>query len=192
MPDQVFTPGQILTAAQLQALQVNSAMAPMTPSSVTNGSASGAVVTATGGLASISVNGVFTSGFVNYKIIVTNLTTTASVDLRTTLSASAGASYKSVLSYYDYALTTAVNIPQNLVATGFQQCFASSTYNSCEFELFNPFLATVTTMRGSGTRVDNPIITMGYDTNPASHTGFTLTASTGTITTATIRVYGIR
>ena len=68
MPDQTFTSGQILTAAQMTALQVNAGLIPMTPTSSTGGTIAANKVTFSA-QSSVLINGVFTSAYTNYRLV---------------------------------------------------------------------------------------------------------------------------
>jgi hypothetical protein len=192
MADQTFTAGQILTASQMSALQLNSALTPITPSSVTNGTLSGNVVTITSGSSSVTVSGAFSTNFPNYKIIVNGMITSTAPVIYLKLNASTGSTYNSLLTYFDFSNAISVNSPLAASANGFQFCFSNTSVSTAECELFGPFATSTTSMRGSGVRNDNPTVTLGYDSNSASQTGFTLVSDTGNFTAGTIRVYGYR
>jgi hypothetical protein len=167
-------------------------MALITPTSVTNGTLSGNVASITSGSSSVSINGCFTADYRNYKVIITGLSHTTTPGIRVKFNASTGSTYSSVLTYFSYAGSTSVNSNESNTSTGLQLCFSSSNNNTTEFEIFAPFVVSTTSMRGSGIRSDNPQITLGYDSNSASQTGFSLVPDNGTFTSGEIRIYGYR
>ena len=192
MADQSFTAGQILTASQMSALQSNIGLVPITPTSVTNGTLSGNVASITSGSASVTINGCFTTNFTNYKVIITNFVCSAAPAIYLKFNNSTGSTYSSLLSYYSYGSPTGANSPSAASAAGMQLFLGATSLCTAEFEVFAPFVTSRTTMRSSGQSPDNPGTSLGIDTNSASQTAFSLSTSTGTITSGSITVYGYR
>ena len=105
-----FTTGQVLTAAQMNAV----GLWKMTPTSVVNGTIQTNGDVTWSAQSTISLNGVFTDDFVNYRIVISNLTiSTSASNLQMRLRASgtdaAGAS-DYVLAGYEVRSTGASGI----------------------------------------------------------------------------------
>lgn len=167
------------------------------PTSIANSggsaSASGGEVTFTA-VNSISLNGVFTSSYENYRITYRALSS-ANVVLFCRLRAS-GSDNTTTSSYVVQLVrsigtsVTAIN-PTNTYWDSFG---GSNTAYGCtaSYDIFRPQLAAATTFLGQFFDGTNYIAAnSGYHTQATAYDGFTLYPSSGTIT-GTIRVYGYK
>jgi hypothetical protein len=178
MADQTFTSGQILTAAQMTTLQTNIGLCFV--KSQTIGSA----------VSSVSVSDAFSTTYDNYVIAVneyvcTGAQLTLALNGITTL-------YSYQLNYASYNSTPAAigNTLQSVWA--YTVGNTTTTKNSGLIEVQAPFLASPTRIRSAYADSGASGQLTGINNNATSATGFTLAASTGTITGGTIIVYGYR
>jgi len=168
------------------------------PTSVVNGLVSSTgTVTATGGLATLSVNGCFTSVYANYRIeIVAVISTGADVRLKYRASGTDEATSHYGASSRTQPNSASVTVNQNN-GNAYYLIADSSTSADCRgnLEIFSPQLAVATYATHQATTVGATMYHfVGGDIhNTASaYDGFTFYPSTGTITSATIRIYGYR
>ncbi|CAB4159752.1 hypothetical protein UFOVP718_3 [uncultured Caudovirales phage] len=182
MPQQTFTAGQVLTAAQLTDLQANSGLQFI--KSQTIGS----------GVSSVTVSGAFSTTYDNYKIIVSGGVASATNTLNMTLG-STTSGYGRMQALYAYNTTT-LTVDSSDFASPFVVVAGGSTNGlSGTIEIFNPFTASATSFYASsqGLIASGAFAVrtlFGALLNTTSYTAFTLTTSTGTITGGTISVYG--
>ena len=173
-----FVAGQILTAAQMNAIGL------WEVKSQTIGTA----------VSSVTVTGAFSADYDSYLIRVTGGSASTSLGLNLTLGSTTANYY-----YGGVTATYATASPVQFAGTNTTSwAFAGSGESSgliMRVELNNPFLADETsfsnvyaTMRTNGSGG----IAVGYLNDTTSYTAFTITTSTGTITGGTIRVYGLR
>lgn len=168
-----FSSGATLTAAQMSAVGL------------------WLVKTQTVGTAvsSVTVTGAFSTDFDNYLIVDSGGTMSSDVPYRLTFGSSATGYYWAFI--YASFLGGAVNLDAGNNATFWSFAGGSATRNGF-IEVNNPFLATNTELRSRvryGTVYGNNVGIHGVS---SSFTSFTLTASSGTMTGGTIRVYGYR
>lgn len=183
MPDQVFTSGQILTAAQQSALQTNIGLTFVLAQTI------GTTV------ASVAIPNAFSSTFDSYKIIISGGVASASAGLTLILTGSVTGYYAGeVRVRYD---TGAVSGTGYNNATSWEIGRVFTDTIACSFELIGPFLTkpTVITSSGNDTRVTAGTSARqqtGVHAVSTSFTGFTIAPDAGTLTGGTIRVYGYR
>jgi hypothetical protein len=172
-----FTTGQVLTAAQMNAVGLWLVK----------------TQTVTGGNAATVVTNAFNTDFQNYKIIVSNGATSSG---NTSLNLTFGAT----VANYDYAgfffgpsgtgVFGGINQTNVLIGEG------TTNLIQCNFECQNPFLAKHTTfanMTAYNLTNNNGRLCSGALSNTTSYTDFTLTLTGGaTFTSGTIYVYGYR
>ena len=145
-------------------------------------------------VSSMTVSDVFSANYERYKITVTGGVSSAALDIRLTLG-STTSGYYGFLIYGAYNSNTVQGFGQNNTAFwGYVGTGTSDTLTG-NFELDNPFGSKQTFVNAQNalsltTGVSNSF--SGYLNNTTSYTAFTLTASTGTMTGGTIRVYGYR
>ncbi len=142
------------------------------------------------GVSSVTVSNCFSATYLNYKIWYNGNPSSADNDLKLTLG-SATANYNQVFvgaSYSSNAFVGAAS--QN--ASGFIYSGASETVAGAyaSIDLFNPFETKHTRMFGQMGNVSNAGYIGGILKDTTSHTGFTFTPASGTLTGGTIRVYG--
>jgi hypothetical protein len=143
-------------------------------------------------VASVAVTGAFSSTYDNYKITVTGGVGSTTGNLQLQLGATT-TGYYSGLSGANYG-NTANNVGQaNVSNWAFVGNFNTNTLQmSCE--LYGPNLTKQTLLSGSYLGVGTATsanFSGGMLNNSTAYTGFTIIASTGTLTGGTIRVYGI-
>jgi len=198
MPDQTFTSGQILTAAQMTSLQSNTGLVAMTPSSVsgTGVSLSGNTATITAA-STASIIGCFTSAFTNY-VMVYNLTATSDYLRMRLRTASADIST-------GYGNTQAL-ITDNSTTVGFlnsgaaswndtRWLIAANTQAYGTMTLYNPQKAASTFYTADVSTISSTnsmrLFGSGRNTGTDVCTGLTIFPDTGTFT-GTVTVYGYR
>jgi hypothetical protein len=179
MPVPDFSPGEVLTAAAMDSIGL------WLVKTQTIGT----------GVSSETVTGAFLADYDRYKITVTGGIASTTIDLRLTLG-SATSNYYGFLTYGVYNTNTVQGFGQNNTAFWGYAGTGSTDTLSANFELDNPF-NTKRTQIFSQNAV--PVATTGaasvfagFLNDNTSYTAFTLTASTGTLTGGTIRVYGYR
>jgi len=170
---------------------------PIKPTSVTNGSISGNVVTVGTSVSSVTVNGVFTGNYSNYLVQMTGGTVSASTDIWMRLATGGTASttgYYGFLVYGNVGSSTVLGSPRNNEtrwswmggALGGQLTHAQAT-------LYNPFGATYTKITNGAYQSSNEYGNFNGEHRVAvSYNGFVLGVDTGTVTGGSIRVYGYR
>ena len=169
----------------------------ITPTSIANSggssSASGGEVTFTG-VSSISLNGVFTSGYDYYRIMADiGTSTTAWISMRIRVSGSDNTS-SVYTQQFMVSYTSTVTAAQSLSASSWPNILYPATANPAIFamDLSNPAVAAYTSGVWDAQRGDGTVSTQNGALAHASasgYDGFTLTVASGTIT-GTVRVYG--
>jgi hypothetical protein len=144
-------------------------------------------------VASVTVTDAFSATYDNYKITINGGSASTALDIRCTLG-SATSGYYGFIVYGAYNSNTVLGFAQNNTAF-WGYVGTGNTILHGSFELSNPFASTRTTVVASNalsltTGSANQF--GGYLNDSNSYTSFTLTASTGTMTGGTIRVYGYR
>ena len=171
-----FTAGQVLTAAQMNAVGL------WLIKTQTIGT----------GVSSVEVTGAFSADYNNYRIDIAGGASSANGALRLTLGATVTGYY------YAFNLNTWANSPStgggsNAAYHLLGDMTTTGLSGSCD--VFNPFASDETYFRGQAVsmRTDGYFINLGgYLNNTTSYTAFTITPSTGTLTGGTIYVYGYR
>jgi hypothetical protein len=183
MPLTTYTAGEVLTAASLNAnlsfASTNGGL--VLVSSTTVGTA----------VASVTVSNCFSATYLNYRVIYNGGLSSADNDLSLKIG-SATANYNMTFAGTSYSANTFVGAgsqnASSFLFIGVSETVAGAFAN---FDLFNPFATTHTRMVGgfpSGTSAAGFIA--GILKDNTSHTGFTFTPASGTLTGGTIRVYG--
>jgi len=179
MPITTYTAGEVLTAASLNA----------------NFAAAGGlqlVKTQTIGttVGSVTVTDAFSATYDNYKIVVSGGVASGVAGLRLTLGATTS-DYYSGGQDVSYGGGSGLLNQSNTAFWNFGAGNTNLLSGSAEINL--PFLAKQTTYFSNhafaGTTL-NSSYSNGFLNNTTSYTAFTITASTGTLTGGTIRVYG--
>jgi hypothetical protein len=146
-------------------------------------------------VSSVTVTGAFSATYDNYKIIVTGGTNSlTNSTLATTLGGSTSGYYYNII-YMNWNSGTGVTglSGSNVSSWPYTAGLGGTNGWQMEIDVFAPFLATRTGLRGSYANLApalsaGPIA--GFIENTTSHTAFTLTPSSGTLTGGTIYVYG--
>jgi hypothetical protein len=171
----VFTTGQVLTAAQMNAVGLW----------LVKSQAVGS------GVSSVTVTGAFSADYDNYKITYTDgVSSVAAIDMNLQLNGATGSDYDTVLFYASFGAASAS------VASTTSTSFAwsgqgNSGGNVVYVDLLKPFLAQPTRYLaefwagGVGWA-------QGRHNLATSYTGFSIFPASGTLTGGTIRVYGYR
>jgi hypothetical protein len=198
--------GQIISETDTDTLKVYNGtswigvggLVPMVPTSVAVGSGTGTANTlgqvTYSGASSVSLNGVFTSTYRNYKV-VGQMLGSAGLDLFIRLRAS-GSDNSTANSYTNQIsfVTSATVSAEDLTSTSakFLPNASSTLINTFSAEFFNPQIAAATGITTSAISNQNA----GYWVNcgiihdqTVSYDGFTFLATGGTIT-GTLSVYG--
>jgi hypothetical protein len=182
-------------------------LAKIVPSSVAVGSGTGSAST-TGlvtfsAVSSVSLNNVFTSTYSNYRIMIDFTSSTGNnLTLRMRTSGTDGTT--SEYGYIVYQITTNSTVGYTAISAGTTSMILipaeSSKYSRVALDMFNPVSDSIVTgFTWHGVRDSNSgpygynFICSGFDGQlagkPASRDGFTLLASTGTIS-GTVSVLG--
>ena len=184
MPLTSYSPGEILTASSLNDNFTFAAANPPGGLTLISTTTIGTTVS------SVTVSGAFSATYDNYLIVVNGGLASTSLILQLTLGASntgyywgyAGASYAG-------ALINSGGANQTYFLAGGGRADGLNMITN----VLNPFLADQSVIYSEIANIDTSGSTLrigGFLNDTTSHTAFTLTTSTGTITGGTIRVYG--
>ena len=157
--------------------------------------------TVSSSVSSINIENVFSSDFLVYKIVSSDLVTDSSISLGIRFINSSGSVSSTGYKYSFLRMrTSGFNDVHDASATsleeGLGQC-SSATSSSVINYIYNPFLSsspTFSSMQGSfmsGTETRTYRF-QGVETANVVNTGFQVFTSSGNITQATIEVFGIR
>jgi hypothetical protein len=142
-------------------------------------------------VSSVTVTGCFTSTYDNYRITYSGGVGSTVADYRVIFDSVTSGYYGSIV-YCSYSTSAAAAIGTNNGASA-QYCGGGDTAFAClEGDVFAPFLTRPTVIFGP---VQNNSVGghFSYRLNDTlSHSSFTITPSTGTLTGGTITVYGYR
>ena len=143
-------------------------------------------------VSAITVTGAFSSTYDNYKITVTGGVASVNNQMTMTLGSTA-TGYYSFQIYGGYGAATVTGANQSNAAYWGGMAAGTTASISADIDLQSPNLAKNTHMSAGYSQSDtggsvNWI--RGYVNKATQYTAFTLTASTGTFTGGTIRVYG--
>jgi hypothetical protein len=168
----------------------------VTPTSTAN---SGGSVSTTGGAVTfttvnnVSLNGVFTSTYANYLIVISNLTggTTNGLNFKLRVSGTDSSTGYYAGGFYVLYTSSTVNGENSSNGTSFDVggYGTTPTVGSIMY-LQNPQLAVTTAMQTNMTRYDAAGYRTGYHSVTTAYDGFTLIAPSNTMT-GVVRVYGL-
>lgn len=195
----VFSAGAVLTAAQMNAV----GLWLVTPSSVAGSGVtlSGAIVTGSAS-STISVNGCFTSDFLNYVVHWNGLSSNNDVTLQIRLRAggtdtSTGTVYR-YTTQQQYVGIANVGVSGSNGANQINMGGTSNAETGYEWSVFNPRVAKNTVLQGQGVNnqaaFGNGIDAYRFQSfvqNSTQYDGFTIFPSAGTLS-GTLAVYGVR
>ena len=184
MPLTTYTAGQVLTASSLNANLSYAA------------SAGGLVLVKTQTIgttvASVTVTNAFSSTYDNYLITLNGGVGSGANDINMTLGATATGYYSA--GYFVVSSSTTVGGTSSNNGSSWLSVGGTTTNTlNMEVVLYEPNLAkrTVFNSRMIKASGSGPMVQLqGYLDNATQYTDFTLTASTGTLTGGTIRIYG--
>ena len=178
-----------------------SGMVPIIPTSVTIGSgssstnANGAVTFS--GASTVSLNGVFSSAYKNYQIIIGDFNSSNNAVAMRMRLRTAGADNSSA-SYYQSGTSAASASPVGYVASGITNFLigdsATAKFYSLSATITNPFLATETNGVFNLSGYSNAVTWIGgnlLNNGTNSFDGVSIFPASGTIS-GTIQVYGLR
>lgn len=179
--------GQVISETDTDSLSVykGSAWAPASGLTLVSATTIGTTVS------SVTVSNAFSATYDNYKIIVSGGVGTGDSNLRITLGSTTTGYYASGI-YVGYTAATVFGTNTNngsFIDIG----YGSTNALSCQGEIESPFLAKRTSFRTYpvSTSTTYPMgVFGGYLNDATSYTAFTITASSGTMTGGTVRVYG--
>jgi len=139
---------------------------------------------------SVTVSNCFSATYLNYKIWYNGGLSSANNDMTMTIG-SATANYNMVFAGANYSANTFVGAG-SASAAGFLYVGATETVGGAyaNIDLFNPFATANTRLFGANAGSSNAGFIGGILKDTTSHTGFTFTPASGTLTGGTIRVYG--
>jgi len=139
---------------------------------------------------SVTVSNCFSATYLNYKIWYNGGLSSANNDLTMTIG-SATANYNMVFAGSSYTTGTFLGAG-SASAASFLYAGATETVGGAyaNIELFNPFATANTRMFGASGASSSAGYLGGILKDTTSHTGFTFTPASGTLTGGTIRVYG--
>lgn len=199
--------GSRVTALEVADATTNmSGLVPVVPSSVAVGSGSGSVGTngfvSFSGATSIRLNGIFTSGYMNYRIVVSGLTSGSAgiVQLFSRLASggtdSAGSTdyVTDYMRYYGGGNANGASTGQSAMGLGY---ISTGGETSTVMDIQRPFTVSRTNMLFTGTNYQSDIATYIYITGSNNHKlsssfdGFTLLSDSGGLS-GYIQVYGYR
>ena len=175
-----FTAGSILTAAQMNAVGLWLVKTQTIGSAVTD----------------VTVSDAFSADYDNYKIIVSGGVGSTNNPLRFNFAGNT-ANYQSVLIFGSTAaaLGNASALGTGSIAYWDQMGYATPNAITVNMEVSDPFLAKMSTFSSvlapTNTGANSGPV-QGFHNSATSFTGFRITASSGTLTGGTIRVYGYR
>ena len=184
MPLTTYTAGQVLTASSLNANLSFAASAGgfSLVKTQTIGSAVG----------SVTVTGAFSSTYDNYLITLNGGVGSGANDINMTLGATATGYYSA--GYFVVSSSTTVGGTSSNNGSSWLSVGGTTTNTlNMEVTLYEPNLAkrTVFNSRMIKASGSGPMVQLqGYLDNATQYTDFTLTASAGTLTGGTIRIYG--
>lgn len=195
MPVPVFTTGEVLTAANMNAVGLwRVTGCTVTSAGGTAATASNGVITIGTGNTSVTVNNAFSSDFQSYRIFIENQDTnnTASHDI--SLGGITGSTYYVAGHYFAWtsAAGTTAYAPAPNTTFIVSANVAAGTGTTIVMDIHNPNIARrkygyFTSQAGNGSMSASI-----YNTSTATATSFTLSKAGNTMTGGTIRVYGYR
>lgn len=182
MAVKTFTQGEVLTTADTNTYLTNGGLVYITETSFTTSTA-------------VNVNNCFTSGYDNYKLVISMVGSVGgnAYNLRYRVSGADNTS-ASYFYYGFYWTTSAVNLTTTSATGLFLSNRSTGTsYDSCVVEVFNPQRAVLTAHQVEAIEVNTGLLikTGGFFNGTNQFDGFTLYPGSGNMT-GTVRVYGYR
>jgi hypothetical protein len=185
MPDQTFTSGQILTAAQMGTLQTDIGLAYIGETNATSGTA-------------FNIANCFTTTYDSYRVVLSNvkLATTASISFTTSVSGTGSAANWTWLSTRADYTTAAWDWQKATTTTSCTFMVGGTGSTSAWIDISAPRLAQYTTFNSSsvdtrGTGGYTNILTGGVLANTTTYDGILFNFGAA-ITSCKVTVYGYR
>ena len=143
-------------------------------------------------VSTVTVSGVFSSTYDNYRVIVSGVSCSNNqpglrLQLGSTTSGYSWAGFD--ISYVLGSLNASASSATTYWYIG---NFGNATSMSSQVDILRPNLAENTNFSATSGSTNWSVLQNGYLNNTTSYTAFTVFASTGTMTGGTIRVYGYR
>ena len=170
-----FTTGQVLTAAQMNAVGL------WLVKSQTVGT----------GVSSVTVTGAFSTDYEAYKIIWDGGNGSTGINLSMKLGSTA-TGYYGFACYGVYTALTVFGANDNNAASFTTIGGGDGSMMSVDIDVIDPYLAKPTRVRGAFQNATAFGTYVGRLADTSSYTAFTLTPNVGTLTGGTIRVYGYK
>ena len=172
-------------------------LAPATPTSIAN---SGGTATLSGntvtfsGVSSVSLNGVFTGDYDNYRVVLSGTGSTAlNIRMRMRVSSADNTTSNYVNQAINGSASTA-SAAQETGQTSMRVATADAGLSAHSLDVFRPALAATTaciTLGGYGGSTPSAFVWYSHHNVASAFDGFTLVTSTGTMT-GTVSVYGYK
>jgi hypothetical protein len=185
MAIKTFTTGEVLTASDTNTYLANSGLVYIKQQTV------GTTV------ASVTVSSAFSTDYDNYRILI-DVTTLSNpgTSIGMSLNNASGSTYLHGGIYMLFGSTT-VNGYGPAATTSWTDLMAGGSPSCASVEIHNPFATRPTTamaqsIRGNTSPSYGHYVMNALETSSNSHTAFTITTITGTMTGGTIYVYGYR
>ena len=170
-----FTTGQVLTAAQMNAVGLWLVK-------------SQAVGT---GVSSVQVTSCFTADYNSYKIVYSGGTGSANNHLALKFGATTTGYYGGLV-YNNVASPAPAGVVDNNAAAFTYAAGGNAVFELANIDVHNPFIAAYTLVNAWNMSFINFGSYNGYLANTTTYSDFTLTPNSGTLTGGTISVYGYR
>jgi hypothetical protein len=186
MPLTTYTPGEVLTAASLNANFTFAADNPPGGLELISTTTIGTAVS------SVAVSGAFSATYDNYRIILGQGTSSAGGTLGMTLGATTANYYSGYVGRQWSGVTSGGSVNNG---SSWNVGIHVTNGLSMVVDLINPFLADETYFVGFCVGIDTGSEARyegGYLNNTTSYTAFTLTPQSGTLTGGIIKVYGYK
>ena len=181
-----YSNGDVLSHSDMNAVGLHL----ITPSSVTNGTLDGAVVVPGTAVSSVTVNGVFSNNFQNYKVQYYGGTGSTLVALNLTLG-STTTGYYWAYRYITYSagaeFTNNFGNDSRFVNVGE---ISNTNGNMMDCDIYGPNMAKPTGITWHGSFQSVSLWGAGRLGNTSQYTGFTVTPNSGTMTGGRLMVYG--
>lgn len=198
MPVPVFSTGEVLTAANMNAVGLwRITGCTVTSAGGTAATASNGVITVGTNNTSLTISSAFSSDFTNYRIVINGITGSAVGDMSLKFGAAVTNYAYGMVYSTTTAPTAAVLIQANTTSFLYVAGHSTSPTNT-SIEVFQPNLAKPTGVLSHYSRLDatGPAYVTGHYTgllnDTTQYTSFILTPGAGNLTGGTIRVYGYR
>jgi len=188
MADQIFTAGQVLTAAQMTALQTNIGLTYID------------TVTWSSGAITQSFDSKFTSSFINYRLILNVTASAADLGLSAKMRAATVATssgYKT-LTFNAYPTIGDVAATGSNSASAFDMGTVSAVDTVVSFDLYRPQTAKITVLNGMCDNIQTAFSNSiqwfdikGHLNDTTAYDGMQFTLNSGTFTGSAV-IYGYR